>query len=362
MADASGGMSRLAESADAARRLALEAALAAGSSHIGSSLSLIDLVDRAAAGRDVAGGPAAAQQGPRRGGLLRGARPGRRAHPRARCSTGYCRDGGTLAGHPERGYPGVEITGGSLGHGPSIAIGLALADRHDRSHRRTYCVVGDGELNEGSVWEAIALAGHLRLTNLTIAVDANGLQGLGRSSEILDLEPLAAKLEAFGWSVARGRRPRPRGAAAGAVGAAGPPARGRRPHGQGLRRRLPGGRRDVALPLVQARSARPAAGRARGAAGGMRDAFFAELAACAARGRRDLGADRRPRHRPVRRVRAGRARPLPERRHRRAEPRRHRRRPRLRGQDADRLLDRPVPHLAARTTRCASTSRWPGPT
>jgi transketolase len=201
VADASGGMSRLAESADAARRLALEAALAAGSSHIGSSLSLIDLVtvlrlgvmwpeDRLllSKGHGAAGLYAVLAQA----GVL----------TRDDVLDGYCRDGGTLAGHPERGYPGVEITGGSLGHGPSIAIGMALADRHDHSHRRTYCVVGDGELNEGSVWEAIALAGHLRLTNLTVAVDANGLQGLGRASDILDLEPLPAKLEAFGWSVA----------------------------------------------------------------------------------------------------------------------------------------------------------------
>ena len=104
-----------------------------------------------------------ALQGPRR---LRASTP---CWSRPACSTATRGPGRLLprrrhAGRPsERGYPGVEITGGSLGHGPSIAIGLALADRHDGSGRRTFCLVGDGELNEGSVWEALALAGHLRL-------------------------------------------------------------------------------------------------------------------------------------------------------------------------------------------------------
>jgi transketolase len=93
------------------------------------------------------------------------------------------------------------MTGGSLGHGPAIAVGTALADRHDGNGRRTFCLVGDGELNEGSVWEAIALAGHHRLSNLTLIVDANGLQGLGTTAEVLDLEPLRPKLSAFRFDV-----------------------------------------------------------------------------------------------------------------------------------------------------------------
>ena len=89
------------------------------------------------------------------------------------------------------------MTGGSLGHGPAIAVGCALAERE----RRTFCLVGDGEMNEGSVWEALALGGHLRLGNLPLIVDANGLQGLGTTADVLDLEPLVPKLEAFGWKV-----------------------------------------------------------------------------------------------------------------------------------------------------------------
>jgi transketolase len=93
------------------------------------------------------------------------------------------------------------MTGGSLGHGPAIAVGIALAERRDPG-RRTYCLIGDGELNEGSVWEALALGGQLGLDGLTVIVDANGLQGLGRCKKVLDLEPMAAKFEAFRFEAA----------------------------------------------------------------------------------------------------------------------------------------------------------------
>jgi len=187
------------ERADAARRLVIEAAIAAGSCHIGSSLSIVDVL--AVLYADVL------PQGDHRFLLSKGhaasalyatlAADGRIAHDEF--IRGYCSDGGAFAGHPERGVAGVEMTAGSLGHGPAIAVGLALADRHDRNGRRTFCLVGDGELNEGSVWESIAIAGHLELANLTLIVDANGLQGLGATAAITDLEPLPAKLAAFGW-------------------------------------------------------------------------------------------------------------------------------------------------------------------
>ena len=186
-----------AERADAARRLVLEAALAAGTAHIGSSLSIVDLL--AVLYADVL------EDGRHRFLLSKGHASS--ALYATLALTGamtaeemvreYCSDGGRLAGHPERGVAGVEMTGGSLGHGPAIAIGTALAERD----RRTFCLVGDGELNEGSVWEALALAGHLKLANLTLIVDANGLQGLGTTADVLDLEPLVPKLEAFGWKV-----------------------------------------------------------------------------------------------------------------------------------------------------------------
>jgi transketolase len=188
----------LAGEAHEARRLVLECALASGSCHIGSSLSLVDVLTvlyrRVLAPGDaflLSKGHAAA------GFYAVLARAGA-IDPEALVD-GYCRDGGTFPGHPERGLPGVEITGGSLGHGLSIALGRALAARHDGAGARTFCLLGDGELNEGSVWEALSLAGHLGLGNLVAIVDANGLQGLGRAADVLDLEPLGAKLAAFGW-------------------------------------------------------------------------------------------------------------------------------------------------------------------
>lgn len=188
--------------ADAARRTVIEAAIAAGTCHIGSALSIVDVL--AVLYADVV------PQGPGDGhrfllskGHAASALYATLAHAGVldahEVVAGYCADGGEYAGHPERGVAGIGMTGGSLGHGPAIAIGTALADRHAGTGRRTYCLVGDGEMNEGSVWEAVALAGHLALDNLTLIVDANGLQGLGRTSAVLDLDPLGPKLEAFGW-------------------------------------------------------------------------------------------------------------------------------------------------------------------
>ncbi len=196
-------MSRLSvQRADAARRLVLDAALAARTAHIGSSLSIVDILSVLYA--DVL--PSGPGDGHRfllskghAASALYAALAGAGEIDPDEMVAGYCSDGGRFAGHPERGVAGVAMTAGSLGHGPAIAIGLALADRHAGSSRRTFCLVGDGELNEGSVWEAIALGGHLALDNLTLIVDANGLQGLGTTAEVLDLEPLVPKLEGFGW-------------------------------------------------------------------------------------------------------------------------------------------------------------------
>lgn len=189
-------MSASVERAHAARRTVIEAALAAGTAHIGSSLSIVDVL--AVLHSDVLAdydrfllskGHAAS--------ALYATLAAHGKLDRDGVVQGYCSDGGAYAGHPERGVAGIEMTGGSLGHGPAIAVGLALAGC------RTYCLVGDGELNEGSVWEAIALGGHLKLHNLTLIVDANGLQGLGRTGDVLDLEPLLPKLQAFGWHVSK---------------------------------------------------------------------------------------------------------------------------------------------------------------
>jgi len=107
-----------------------------------------------------------------------------------------------LQGHPERwSVPGVEIAAGSLGQGLSMANGFALADRLDRRRRRIFCLVGDGEVQEGQVWEAAMTAHHHQLEAVCAIVDANQLQQNGPVKEIQDIEPLAEKWRAFGWHV-----------------------------------------------------------------------------------------------------------------------------------------------------------------
>lgn len=109
----------------------------------------------------------------------------------------FCQDGSRLMGHVNHHVPGVEVSTGSLGHGLSIGCGMALADRS----RNVYVLLSDGDLNEGSTWEAAMFAGHHNLVNLTAIVDYNGLQALGGTESVLalDRDPLGHKWEAFGW-------------------------------------------------------------------------------------------------------------------------------------------------------------------
>lgn len=106
-----------------------------------------------------------------------------------------------LGGHPKFGLPGVEAATGSLGHGLSIGVGMALAARIDRRPSRVFVVLGDGECQEGSVWEAALAANKHRLENLTILVDRNCWQCYGPTSEVLELEPFADKWRACGLAV-----------------------------------------------------------------------------------------------------------------------------------------------------------------
>lgn len=108
--------------------------------------------------------------------------------------------GSNLQGHPDRNKTlGVDASTGSLGQGLSMAVGMALSLRLDRSDRRVYVVLGDGEMQEGQVWEALLKAGNSGLDNLTVIVDANGLQLDNRVEAINDLSPLRAKGDAFKW-------------------------------------------------------------------------------------------------------------------------------------------------------------------
>jgi len=107
-----------------------------------------------------------------------------------------------LNGHPDRKkVPGVETNTGPLGHGLPVAVGTALAGRLDGSDRHTYVLTGDGELQEGSMWEAIMAASHFGLDRLTGIVDRNGLQQGDTTERTMRLDPLADKFTAFGWSV-----------------------------------------------------------------------------------------------------------------------------------------------------------------
>lgn len=115
---------------------------------------------------------------------------------------GVGRPGSRLGGHPEWGkVPGVEFSTGSLGHGLPVGVGFALNARVERSGARVFVLVGDGECNEGSVWEAALMAGKHRLSNLTVLVDYNKMQSFGPTAQVLDLEPLAAKWASFNFAV-----------------------------------------------------------------------------------------------------------------------------------------------------------------
>ncbi len=114
----------------------------------------------------------------------------------------YCQDGSALAGHvTHTGVPGVDASTGSLGHGLSIACGMALVGKRDGRPYRVFALLSDGECDEGSTWEAVLFAPHHHLDNLVAIVDYNKIQSLGRVSEVLDLEPLGEKWRSFGWSV-----------------------------------------------------------------------------------------------------------------------------------------------------------------
>ena len=114
----------------------------------------------------------------------------------------YLSDGGELYGHPVRGsVPGIEASSGSLGHGLAIGAGMALAAQRDGKDFRVFVLMGDGEIQEGSVWEAAILAQRLKLDNLIAVIDANKLQGFDRVDNIQPIRTFARKWEAFGWDV-----------------------------------------------------------------------------------------------------------------------------------------------------------------
>ncbi len=113
----------------------------------------------------------------------------------------FSRFGSEYIGHPHNTLPGIEMNSGSLGHGLSVCVGMALAGRMDRKDYRVYTLMGDGELAEGSVWEALMAAGHYRLDNLCAVVDRNRLQISGNTEDVMGHHDLHARLAAFDWHV-----------------------------------------------------------------------------------------------------------------------------------------------------------------
>jgi transketolase len=114
----------------------------------------------------------------------------------------YCEAGNPLAGHVTHcKVPGVEVSSGSLGHGLGLGCGMALAGKADKARWNVYVLLSDGECDEGSIWEAALFAPHHKLDNLTAIVDYNKIQSFGSVRDVLDLEPFAEKWRAFGWDV-----------------------------------------------------------------------------------------------------------------------------------------------------------------
>jgi transketolase len=191
------------------RRYALQMTSTGGSSHIGSVLSMADIIavlygsvlsvdpdqprwperDRFILSKGHAGAGVYAAL------ALRG------FFPEETLKTHY-KDGSRLSGHvSHKGIPGVELSTGSLGHGLPVAAGMALAGKLDAAAHRVFCLLSDGECDEGSNWEAILFAGHHKLHNLVAIVDFNKIQSLKSVAETIALEPFADKWRAFGWNV-----------------------------------------------------------------------------------------------------------------------------------------------------------------
>lgn len=114
---------------------------------------------------------------------------------------------GHMSGHVEMHVPGVDMSTGSLGQGISAAVGMALGGKYNKKSYRVYAIMGDSEVAEGQVWEAMLTAAKFKLDNLCAVVDVNGLQIDGKTEDVMPTEPLDQKFEAFGWHVIQSGRP-----------------------------------------------------------------------------------------------------------------------------------------------------------
>lgn len=195
------------DAAALARRIrvtVIEQSKRANIGHIGSSLSIADILAALYSGPLAGADPA----DPERDRFVLSKGHAALALYAALAATGrisgddlerFATDGTSLGGHPEHAQHGIDFSTGSLGHGLSVAAGSALAARKQGSARRAIALVSDAECNEGSLWEAVMFAAHHGLSNLIAIVDRNGQQALGKTADVLDLDPIAERFRAFGW-------------------------------------------------------------------------------------------------------------------------------------------------------------------
>lgn len=181
---------------------------AAGASHVGSGLSMADILAVLYGG--VLRVDPKRPDWPERDRLVVSKGHGAAALYAALAASGFfpigklasfCKDGSDLAGHVSHHVPGVDFSTGSLGHGLSLACGVALGFKCDGSTGRAFAILSDGECDEGSIWEAALFAPHHRLDNLIAIVDYNKIQSFGSVRDVLELEPFADKWASFRWHV-----------------------------------------------------------------------------------------------------------------------------------------------------------------
>ncbi len=190
------------------RKLSLQMVYNAKASHIGGALSMADIL--AVLYNDILNVDPSNSQNPQRDRFLLSkghactslyATLGLKGFFQINDLSSYAQDGSIFLSHTNHNIPGVEISAGSLGHALPVSCGLALSAKRKNLIWKTYCLVSDGELDEGSNWESILLAPQLKLDNLILIVDYNKIQSLGTVKEVIDLGPLKQKFEAFRWEV-----------------------------------------------------------------------------------------------------------------------------------------------------------------
>lgn len=187
------------------RRTVIDQSYRAGVGHIGSALSISDLVAAVIGAAEIDGGADRDRIVLSKGhaALALYAALDHAGRLESGQIDTYCADGTMLGVHPEHGLDGVDFCTGSLGQGLSLGAGAALAAKRQGSDRRVFVIMSDAELNEGSTWEAVMFAAQHRLDNLYLLIDLNGQQALGYTPDIIDLGAVEEKLAAFGWSAQR---------------------------------------------------------------------------------------------------------------------------------------------------------------